>query len=107
MIVVTRTRGRLALGYLGENLDAQLTYSNFEADERGPLGSCDWYATDDPFTALGRGGVLSLTIFGTFSDVRSNCANTTRDVSIDTTNDEANRADVDNLVLSRATILVE
>ena len=92
---------RLALRYLGENLDAQLTYSNFEADERGPLGSCDWYATDDPFTALGRGGVLSLaTIFGTFNDVRSNCLNTTRDVSIDTTNDEANRADVDNLVLS-------
>ena len=72
------TNARFALRYEGENLDAQLTYSNFEADERAPLGSCSWHATDDPMVALGRGGVLSLaTIFGTFNSVRENCLATT------------------------------
>ena len=95
------TNARFALRYQGDKLDAQLSYTNFEADERGPLGSCTWHATDDPFVALGRGGVLSLaTIFGTFSSVRENCIGTTRDVSIDTTNDENIRADVDNVVLN-------
>jgi iron complex outermembrane receptor protein len=95
------TNTRFALRYQGEKLDAVLTYSNFEAEERGPLGSCEWHATDDPFVALGRGGVLSLaTIFGTFSSVRENCIGTTRDVSIDTTNNENIRADVDNVVLN-------
>jgi iron complex outermembrane receptor protein len=95
------TNTRFALRYQGDKLDAQLSYTNFEADERGPLGSCTWHATDDPFVALGRGGVLSLaTIFGTFSSVRENCIGTTRDVSIDTTNDENIRADVDNVVLN-------
>jgi iron complex outermembrane receptor protein len=95
------TNTRFALRYQGEKLDAVLTYSNFEAEERGPLGSCEWHATDDPFVALGRGGVLSLaTIFGTFNSVRENCIGTTRDVSIDTTNDENIRADVDNVVLN-------
>ena len=95
------TNTRFALRYQGEKLDALLSYSNFEADERGPLGSCEWHATDDPFVALGRGGVLSLaTIFGTFNSVRENCIGTTRDVSIDTTNNEKIRADVDNLVLN-------
>ena len=95
------TNARFALRYQGDKLDAQLSYTNFEADERGPLGSCTWHATDDPFVALGRGGVLSLaTIFGTFDSVRENCIGTTRDVSIDTTNDENIRADVDNVVLN-------
>ena len=95
------TNARFALRYQGEKLDAQLSYTNFEADERGPLGSCEWHATDDPFVALGRGGVLSLaTIFGTFNSVRENCIGTTRDVSIDTTNNENIRADVDNVVLN-------
>jgi iron complex outermembrane receptor protein len=95
------TNARFALRYQGDKLDAQLSYTNFEADERGPLGSCTWHATDDPFVALGRGGVLSLaTIFGTFNSVRENCIGTTRDVSIDTTNDENIRADVDNVVLN-------
>ncbi len=95
------TNTRFALRYQGEKLDALLSYSNFEADERGPLGSCEWHATDDPFVALGRGGVLSLaTIFGTFNSVRENCIGTTRDVSIDTTNNENIRADVDNVVLN-------
>lgn len=95
------TNTRFALRYQGEKLDALLTYSNFEADERGPLGSCEWHATDDPFVAVGRGGVLSLaTIFGTFNSVRENCIGTTRDVSIDTTNNENIRADVDNVVLN-------
>jgi iron complex outermembrane receptor protein len=95
------TNTRFALRYQGEKLDALLTYSNFEADERGPLGSCEWHATDDPFVAVGRGGVLSLaTIFGTFNSVRENCIGTTRDVSIDTTNSENIRADVDNVVLN-------
>ena len=95
------TNARFALRYQGDKLDAQLSYTNFEADERGPLGSCTWHATDDPFVALGRGGVLSLaTIFGTFSSARENCIGTTRDVSIDTTNDENIRADVDNVVLN-------
>ena len=95
------TNTRFALRYQGDKLDALLSYSNFEADERGPLGSCEWHATDDPFVALGRGGVLSLaTIFGTFNSVRENCIGTTRDVSIDTTNNENIRADVDNVVLN-------
>ena len=95
------TNARFALRYQGDKLDAQLSYTNFEADERGPLGSCTWHATDDPFVELGRGGVLSLaTIFGTFDSVRENCIGTTRDVSIDTTNDENIRADVDNVVLN-------
>ena len=65
------TNARLSLRYEGESLDAQLTYSKFEADERAPLGSCNWHATDDPMVALGRVGVLSLaTIFGTINSVR-------------------------------------
>ena len=95
------TNARLSLRYEGESLDAQLTYSKFEADERAPLGSCNWHATDDPMVALGRGGVLSLaTIFGTFNSVRENCLATSRDISIDTSNDENIRAEVDNLVLN-------
>ena len=45
--------------------------------------------------------MLSLaTIFGTFNSHKANCEATTRDVSIDTTNDENIRADVDNMVLN-------
>lgn len=91
---------RLALRWQNESLDALLTYSRFEADERGPLGSCDWYAPSDPFAGLAQGGLLALgAIFGTYSTMEANCKATTKEVSIDTTNDERNLVDVDSLVL--------
>ena len=92
---------RLALRWQNDSMDALLTYSRFEADERGALATCDWYAPSDPFAGLARGGLPAVAvIFGTYNQMQANCEGTTKDVSIDTTNDERATVDVDSLVLN-------
>ncbi|MEM7079112.1 MAG: TonB-dependent receptor [Pseudomonadota bacterium] len=81
-----------------ENFSAILTYDHFEADELGPLGSCRFTGPDDGNTA---GGLASIAnIFGIYEANQANCENTTRDVSIDTTNDERVTSDVDAFTLN-------
>ncbi|MFZ9129739.1 MAG: TonB-dependent receptor [Pseudomonadales bacterium] len=92
---------RLALRWQNDALDALLSYSKFEADERGALATCNWYAPSDPFAGLARGGLPAVAvIFGTYNQMQANCESTTRDLSIDMTNDERNLVDVDNLLLN-------
>ncbi len=92
---------RLALRWQNDSMDALLTYSRFEADERGALGTCDWVNPSDPFAGLAQGGLPAVAvIFGTYSQMQANCEGTTKDLSIDTTNDERALVDVNNLVLN-------
>ena len=48
---------RLALRWQNDSMDALLTYSRFEADERAALATCDWYGPSDPFAGLAQGGL--------------------------------------------------
>ena len=68
------------------NEDARFTYDHFEADERAPLGSCRFTGPDNGFEAGGLNFISN--IFGIYESLQSTCESTTRDVSIDTTNDE-------------------
>jgi iron complex outermembrane receptor protein len=88
-------RGSL-LGTFGD-LTAQLTYDHFEADERAPLGTCRFTGPENGMTAGGLSAVANM--FGIYNDMRTNCMATTRDVSIDTTNDESTTSDVDSYTL--------
>lgn len=82
-----------------EKYSAQFTYDHFEANERAPLASCRFTGPNNPFQA----GGLSFfaVVFGIYDDLQTNCNNTNRDVSIDTSNDESVRTDVDSFTLNQ------
>lgn len=88
-------RGSL-LGTFGD-VTARLTYDHFEADERAPLGTCRFTGPESGMTAGGLSAIANM--FGIYDDLRTNCMSTTRDVSIDTTNDESTTSDVDSYTL--------
>ena len=88
-------RGSL-LGTFGD-VTARLTYDHFEADERAPLGSCRFTGPESGMAAGGLSAIANM--FGIYDDMRTNCMSTTRDVSIDTTNDESTTSDVDSYTL--------
>lgn len=81
-----------------ERLKSQISYDRFEADERGPLGSCRFTGPANPFAASGLPQVA--TIFGTYSQMQANCQATNRDHSIDTAPNESARSKVDAYTLS-------
>lgn len=89
-------RGSLALNL--ENYTVRFTYDHFEADERAPLGSCRFVG--DPNVGAGLNFVSQ--IFGIYDDIQTNCQSTTRDVSIDTTNNEGTSSDVDAFILNQS-----
>ena len=77
---------------------AQLSFDRFEADERGPLGSCRFTGPSNPFTAGGLAAISNF--FGVYSLQMANCLSTSRDSSIDTAPDESTQSDVDAYTLS-------
>lgn len=80
-----------------DDFSAQFTFDHFEADERAPLGTCRFTGADDPFAAQGL--PFLATIFGVYGDMKANCESTTKDVSIDNTNNESAKSDVDAYTL--------
>ena len=88
-------RGSL-LGTFGD-VTARLTYDHFEADERAPLGTCKFTGPESGMAAGGLSAIANM--FGIYDDMRTNCMSTSRDVSIDTTNDESTTSDVDSYTL--------
>ena len=91
---------RASLSWDLENYSALLSYDHFEADERGPLGECRFTGPDNSFAA---GGLLFIAnIFGIYDQMKANCEGTTRDVSIDTTNDETSKSEVDAFALKQS-----
>ena len=89
---------RASLSWDLESFSALITYDHFEADERGPLGSCRFTGPENGFDAGGLASVAN--IFGIYEDMKANCRGTTRDVSTDTTNDEGVDSDVDSYALT-------
>lgn len=80
-----------------DDFTARFTYDHFEADERAPLGTCRFTGPENGMTAGGLSAIANM--FGIYDDLRTNCMTTTRDVSIDTTNDENTTSDVDSYTL--------
>ena len=80
-----------------DDFSAQFTFDHFEADERAPLGTCRFTGPDNPFAAQGL--PFLATIFGVYGDMKANCEGTTKDVSIDNTNNESAKSDVDAYTL--------
>lgn len=80
-----------------DDFSAQFTFDHFEADERAPLGTCRFTGPDNPFAAQGL--PFLATIFGVYGDMKANCESTTKDVSIDNTNNESAKSDVDAYTL--------
>ena len=83
-----------------ENYSALFTYDHFEADERGRLASCRFTGPANGFQAGGLASVAN--IFGIYNQIQANCEGTTRDVSIDTTNDEGVESDVNAYILNQS-----
>ena len=82
------------------DFSALLSYDRFEQDERAPLGSCH-HSTTAPENGMLAGGLPAVAnMFGIYDKMYENCANTSRDVSIDTTNDESITSNVDAFVLN-------
>ena len=83
-----------------ENYSALFIHDHFEADERAPLGSCRFTGPDSGFAAGGLSFIAN--IFGIYDKMKANCLGTTRDVSIDTTNNESTKSDVDAFNLTQS-----
>lgn len=83
-----------------ENFSANLSFSRFDADERGALGQCTFTGPLNPFEQTGLGSVG--VIFGIYDDWIDNCNSTTDEISIDTAEDESTTSEVDawNLTMS-------
>ncbi len=80
-----------------DSLTARFTYDHFEANERATLGTCRFNGPENGMTAGGLSAVAN--IFGIYDEMRSNCLSTTRDESLDNTNDERTTSDVDAYTL--------
>ena len=91
---------RASLLWEAGDFSALLSYDRFEQDERAPLGSCH-HSTTAPENGMLAGGLPAVAnMFGIYDKIYENCVNTSRDVSIDTTNDESITSNVDAFVLN-------
>ena len=89
---------RASLAWVSDTFNARFTYDHFEADERAALASCRFTG---PESGLQAGGLNVISnFFGIYDSLRDTCRSTTRDVSIDTTNDERIESDVDAYTLN-------
>ncbi len=91
---------RASLSWELNNYSALLSYDHFEADERGPLGSCRFTGPDSGFAAGGLSFVAN--IYGIYDQMKANCESTTQTLSIDTTNDETSESEVDAFALNQS-----
>ena len=94
------TSFRVQLRYENEDYMANLAYSNFDQDERAPLGSCRWNGPENGNLAGGFGAIAN--IAGIYNELRSNCNSTTKDVSRDITNNEGVSANKESLTLTQS-----
>ena len=91
---------RASLLWEAGDLSALLTFDRFEQDERAPLGSCH-HSTSAPTNGFLAGGLPAISnMFGLYDKMYENCVNTSRDVSIDTTNNESITSNVDAIILN-------
>ncbi len=79
---------------------AQLSYDHFEADQKIALGSCRFNGPDDPFAAQGL--LFLATIFGTYNDIKSNCENTSQDVSLHANPDDRTDTETNTFTLTQS-----
>ncbi len=93
------TSFRAQLKYDTDAYSANLAFSRFDQDERAALGSCRFTGPENGALSGGLGAVAN--IFGIYDALKENCRSTTKDVSLDTSPNENNKAEKDSITLTQ------
>ena len=93
------TSFRAQLKYDTDAYTANLAFSRFDQDERAALGSCRFTGPENGALSGGLGAIAN--IFGIYDSLKDNCRSTTKDVSLDTSPNEANTAEKDSITLTQ------
>ena len=94
------TSFRAQLRYDNNDYSANLTFSQFEQDERAALGSCRFTGPENGALTGGLGAIAN--IFGIYDSLKANCRSTTKDISLDTSPNENVAAEKDSVTLSQS-----